>query len=153
MKSNIKQTAPLFTRVNPALLNERTELTAGWFVISHRFFETKKERREAHGKWFKITSEHGSVYRILRFAPQLAGSPKKKTGDVVIDYQGWLALWDCAEDVEQPLNLTITRAKWWVTPKLAVSHPDPIVRLAGALGFQSVALGTIGVILGVIALL
>jgi hypothetical protein len=137
-----------FQRVSPASFAERNGIPLGWFVISHRWVEPKLERRRYHGKWFKLSSELGSVYRVLRFSARLAGAPGK-LGDIVIDYPAWLDLHGRAENVEGPLELRFEPARWWQVYSLATSHPDPSFRLAGWLATLSVALGIVSVALAI----
>ena len=136
-----------FTRVSPAEFAEKIGIPAGWFVILHRWIGEKKARRLQHGKWFKLSSEPNSVYRVLRFSASLAGAPGKP-GEIVIDYEAWLDLFGRTEDVGGPLSLEIRAARWWELPRLATSHPDPAVRLAGWIAVLSFALGIISLVLG-----
>lgn len=112
----------------------------------------KSSRRLTHGRWFKIKSEEGEIFRILRFSASLEGSPNSGKGQIVIDWPGWLDLFGRAENVDGPIDLEFSEARWWQFPRLAVSHPDPTIRLSGLLGLLSVALGILSVILAVAAL-
>lgn len=68
--------------------------------------------------------------------------------EIVLDWPAWLDLHGRAEDVDRPLEIDIAAARWWEYPRLAISHPDPTVRLAGAISILSFALGVVSVILG-----
>jgi hypothetical protein len=136
-----------FTRVSPAAFAERVGIPAGWFVISHRWISDKSTRRLAHGRWFKIKSGEAEVFRILRFSPNLEGSPAKGTGQIVMDWNGWLDLFGRADDVVGPIELEFSEARWWHFPRLAVSHPDPTVRMSGILALVSVGLGILSLLL------
>jgi hypothetical protein len=136
-----------FQRVSPASFADKVGIPLGWFVISHRWMESKQARRRQHGKWFKLATEAGTVYRVLRFSANLAGAPGK-TGEIVIDYPAWLDLHGRTENVEGPIDIVITPARWWESPRLAVAHPDPSIRLAGWFAILSVALGVVSVALG-----
>ena len=50
-----------FERVSPAAFAERIGIPLGWFVISHRWMPEKKQRRERHGKWFKLSTSSVSL--------------------------------------------------------------------------------------------
>lgn len=141
-----------FTRVAPTALVQDMQIPAGWFVISHRWMPEKLNRRQSHGRWYKIKSSQGVVFRILRFSPNLRGSLSAGSGGIVIDWAGWLDLHGQAEDVDGPIELEFSEARWWQFPRLAVSHPDPTVRLSGLLGLGSVALGILSIILAIVAL-
>lgn len=134
-----------FTRISPAKFAESVGIPAGWFVVSHKIMPAKGERRLAHGAWYCIKGPGGSVYRILRFSPNLRW--ENPTSEIVIDWQGWLDLNGRAEDVTGPAELEILNVRWWKTPVLAVAHPDPAVRMAGVLGLISIGLGVLSVVL------
>jgi len=136
-----------FKRVSPASFAEKVGIPLGWFVISHRWITDKKIRRLQHGKWFKISTTKGTVFRVLRFSPNLQGTPGQP-GEIVIDYPAWLDLFGRVEDVNGALEIEITAARWWEAPRLATSHPDPSIRLAGWIAVLSFALGVISVVLG-----
>jgi hypothetical protein len=112
----------------------------------------KAQRRRSHGSWFKIESDRGTVFRILRFSVQLKGSPAIGSGQLVIDWPAWLQLHGYEDQVDSPLELKFTRVGWWAFPILAVSHPDPTIRLSGALGVLSFGLGAVSVVLAIVAL-
>jgi hypothetical protein len=141
-----------FTRVSPASFAEKVGIPAGWFVISHRWMAETKRRRLAHGRWFMLRTAHGSAFRILRFSPNLDGGPSQGSGELVIDWPGWLDLFGRAENVDGPLEIEITETSWWQLPRLAIAHPDPSIRMSGLLGLLSVALGLLSVVLAVAAL-
>lgn len=139
-----------FSRVSPAEFAEKVGIPAGWFVISHRWMPEKSERRRSSGRWFKITSSSGSIFRILRFSPNLSGTPNGDTkGDIVLDWPAWLELNGFADDLDKSVELTFSRASWWQFAKLAESHPDPTYRMAGRLAIISVVLGAESLVLSV----
>lgn len=134
-----------FSRVSPAKFADTVGIPLGWFVISYRWVESKSERRKSHGRWFKLQTESGTVFRVLRFSANLTGSPGKP-GEIVLDYPAWLDLHGRAENVDRPIEIAIAPARWWQSARLAVSHPDPSIRLAGWLAILSVGLGFVSVI-------
>lgn len=136
-----------FRRVSPAKFAENIGIPAGWFVISHRWMPEKLHRRKAHGAWFKIKSTETHIFRILRFSPNLEGSLSSDSGEIVLDWVGWIDLFGRVEDVNQGIKLEITKARWRDYPKIAVSHPDPTIRMSGYLGLISVALGLLSLLL------
>lgn len=141
-----------FSRVSPASFAEKVGIPAGWIVISHRWVSEKAERRRTSGRWFKITSANGSVFRILRFSPNLKGVPGWDSAEIVLDWPAWLELTGFAEDVSEPIELSFRRASWWQFAQLAESHPDPTYRMAGRLAVISVVLGVVSLVLSVIPL-
>jgi hypothetical protein len=140
----------MFTRTTPAVFAQKTGIPAGWIVVHHDLVKTKAERRRASGRWFKLKSSSGNIYRILRFSPRLRGPPHDEPYELVIDWPGWLILHNYDDNLDPPLVLEIFRTKWWEFPRLAVSHPDPLARTAGILGLVSVGLGILSVILALL---
>jgi|SRR6056297_320869 len=141
-----------FTRLSPANFSENMDMPRGWFAISHLWMTNKRQRKLNHGKWFKIKSSKGQVYRILRFSVDLAGDLNEGKGQIVVDWQGWLQLWDYAEDVSGEIDLTISKIGWWQYPRVFIAHPDPTYRLAAELRLLSVLLGIMSVILALLAI-
>ena len=139
-----------FSRVAPADFAEKIGIPMGWMVISHRWIPEKVKRRLAHGRWFRLKSTYGEVFRVLRFSASLPGGPSNGTGELVIDWAAWLELYGFAEDVKNPLELEISQARWWQLPKLAASHPDPAFRLSSILALVSVGLGALSILLAVV---
>lgn len=140
-----------FARQSPASFAEKTGIPMGWFVISHRWMPDKGERRKSHGRWFRIESKFGKTHRVLRFSPNLPGTPNQEgpAGSIVIDWVAWLDLNGYAEDVDGPLELRIERAEWWRFPVFAVSHPDPTTRLSGRIAVVSLGLGLLSIALAI----
>jgi hypothetical protein len=136
-----------FQRVSPAGFGVRAEIPVGWFVVSYRWVEDRTARRKSHGKWHRITSEYGSVYRILRYSVNLKGSASGAEGDMVLDWMGWIDLWGRDEDVDRRLALVVRGAHWWELPLCGLTHPDPSYRLATVLAVLSVVLGIVSVFL------
>lgn len=122
-------------------------LPLGWFALSFRWTADKNTRRRTHGKLYRLRSPHGTIYRILRYAVPLQGEHETQASDVAIDWPGWLVLQGYREDMEQPLELDITRARVWHWPHFAYSHPDPVTKLALLLGWLSFVLGVTSMII------
>jgi hypothetical protein len=136
-----------FTRISPAAFAEKIGIPEGWFVISHRWLPQTSARRHAHGRWYQIKSSHCTVFRVLRFSPNLKGAPGQPTGEIVIDWGAWLDLHDRAEDVDKEIELEFAPANWCHWPRLAVSHPDPSIRLAGYIAVVSLLLGIVSLVI------
>lgn len=140
----------MFSRMSPARFAESIGIPLGWMVISWRWMPDLAQRRRAHGKWFRIKSKHGVVYRVLRFSTKLSGSPPDTPGEVVIDWPAWLELSGYAEKMPDSLELEFEKADIWHLPQLAASHPDPATRLSGILGLVSVFLGSLSIVLALL---
>jgi hypothetical protein len=139
-----------FARVPPAKFVEKIALPLGWFVVRFDRMANKSERRESHGKWFSIKSDRRTIYRMLRFSVNLKGSTLNGNPEIVLDWAGWIDLYDRDENVDGPLRLTITRVRWWRLPWVYLQHPDPAVRLSSYLGWSSISLGILSIILTVV---
>jgi hypothetical protein len=110
------------------------------------------DRRWSTGTWFKIESDHGTIYRVLRFAPDLKGAPATGEGAIAIDWPGWLRLSGFAKQTDEPLKLRLTRSHWWEFSAWMISHPEPSIVLAGIISLISLALGVISFAISLIAL-
>lgn len=141
-----------FDRKSPINFFRDTDVPVGWFVISHRWVEGKKNRRLTHGKWHKIISNEDIIYRILRYSINLKGSNRTNKGVIVLDWIGWIDLHGREEDVDHPINLEIKTVKWWELPKCGLSHPDPAYRLATRMAIVSILLGIISVIIALLTI-
>lgn len=113
----------LKTELAKILPSSSTEdLALGWFALSHHWLKDKKTRRENYGRLFRIKSEHGTIYRNLRFSPRL----KKSQG--LFDWAGWIDLSGRTGEEEAPLLLDIRPATWAEIAFFGDSHPDPAYR-------------------------
>ncbi len=118
------------------------DLPQGWFAISHLFVEDKTARRKAYGQWHRIKTTHGTIYRVLRFAPNLKGSAKQGEGEMLIDWNGWLSLTGLG-GADDSLEVEVEKAAWWEYFHLAFSHPDPMYRYNATFAFVGFALGVV----------
>jgi hypothetical protein len=139
-----------FTRVSPANFAEKMILPLGWFVVRYDLIADKTARREAHGKWFAIKSDKETIYRMLRFSVKLTGPSKNKNAEMVLDWVGWIDLYDRVENVDPPLRLSVSRVPWWKLPWVYLQHPDSAVRLSSWLGWASILLGLLSIVLTVV---
>lgn len=128
------------------------EVPQGWAAVSHRWIPATLDRRWTTGTWFKIESRHGTIYRVLRFAPDLKGTPTTGKGDIAIDWPGWLRLSGFAEQTGEPLKLRLIKSHWWEFGAWMISHPEPSIVLAGIISLISFVLGAISFFISLIAL-
>jgi len=138
------------TRIVPSECSG-TMVGSGWFSVSHHWVASKKLRRVCTGHWFRIRSGSATIFRVLRFNAALEHDPNLQSGEIVLDYDGWLELSDFAEDTSKRLPVELEEARWYEYLHCIVKHPDPAYRLSGWLGIISVALGVLGIILGLLA--
>jgi hypothetical protein len=136
-----------FERTSPASFTEKVGIPLGWIVVHYGHIPDKVDRRKAHGEWFELKSERGTVYRMLRFSPQVVKGGQGRTAKIVIDWIGWIDLHNREEDVSGSINLRLRRVSWWKRPVVYLRHPDPAVRLSGWLGWLSVLLGTVSLVM------
>lgn len=136
-----------FQRTSPASFTEKVGIPLGWIVVHYGHIPNKADRRKAHGEWFELKSDRGTIYRMLRFSPQVHKGSKVRTAKIVIDWIGWIDLHNRDEEVAGAITLKLRRVSWWKRPWVYLKHPDPAVRLSGWLGWISVILGAISVAL------
>lgn len=124
-------------------------LAPGWFSIPYRCVPNKKDRRFSTGRWFKLTSKDGSIYRVLRFS-STSFDEESQECDLVLDYDGWLKLCGYAEKIPERIEtLLIRQCHLWERVFCVIGHPDPAYQLSGWLGIISVILGLLGVALAI----
>ena len=136
-----------FERTSPASFTEKVGIPLGWIVVHYGHIPNKADRRKAHGEWFELKSDRATIYRMLRFSPQVHKGGKGRSAKIVIDWIGWIDLHARDEEVAGDINLTIKRVPRWKRPWAYLKHPDPAVRLSGWLGWASVILGLIALLL------
>ena len=141
-----------FKRSSLASFADKVGIPLGWIVVHHSHIPVKADRRIAHGEWFEISSDRGTIYRMLRFSPNITKGDDQHPGTMVVDWIGWIDLHNRDEDVDGPLTLTVSRVPLWKRPWAYLKHPDPAVRLSGWLGWASVILGLIALVLALVAL-
>jgi len=136
-----------FERTSPASFTEKVGIPLGWVVVHYGHIPNKSDRRKAHGEWFELKSDRGTIYRMLRFSPQVHKGGKDRSAKIVIDWIGWIDLHNREEAVAGAITLKLRRVSWWKRPWVYLHHPDPAVRLSGWLGWISMVLGTISLLL------
>lgn len=141
-----------FSFVSTGQLSEESQLTLGWFAVSHHWFSgerdgksAKKRRRLAYGRWYKILSEDSSAYRVLRFSPQLEFDDGRR-GQMVVDRVGWLELSGRPAEEPEEMDLEIRPLKFWERLNPAFFHPDPAYRLASWIALLSLGLGILSLV-------
>lgn len=139
-----------FDRVAPATFKERAELPLGWFVIRYSLVEDKGDRRKSHGRWYKIKSDRGTIYRTLRYSVKISGSNNKDDiCDIVLDWAGWIDLQGRNADEMETLDLRISPLSLIAYPLIPIRHPDSGIRISGWLGLTSIGLGLLSVVLAI----
>jgi len=140
-----------FSRKPLSANKEKQPVPTGWFVISSKLEKVTENRRKYRGKWFKIKSEKATIYRVLRYSPQLEGTLKNnQTKEIILDWDGWIELCGFEKDVDISLILEIKKAKWWELIRAGRMHPEPSYRLSTNLALLSVILGLLSVLLTII---
>ena len=146
--AKMKKTA-IFVRQSPSQFAQKTGIPMGWFVLPHRLVPDIRQRRRLHGSWCTIKSDKGAVYRILRFSPRLKGGKVGGDSEVVLDWAAWIELNGRDEAADMPMELTVSKARFYQYPFLALRHQDPSYRLASGIAMVSLLLGAVSVALGV----
>lgn len=114
-------------------------------AISHRWVSEKQARRRSTGKWYRLTGPDSgrTVFRVLTFDPTIKHGDGDEPGGILIDWAGWLLLTDYAEGRRQVLELHLRRARWWHYPRIAVTHPNPVSRVALQVSAVAFVLGVL----------
>ena len=145
-----------FARVPPSILGkaEDWKLAPAWFVLNPRWFGQKQDWRAARGRWCRIKSAHGAVYRAVQFAPNLEYSNKRSVpaGRILIDWSAWAEL-SGLEEREDELALEIRPVGVPGMVSASVNHPDPGQRVAAWVAVVSLALGRLSILLAIAAFL
>lgn len=125
-------------------------LPLAWFAISSTIEPDVACRRAWTGKWWKISSSKGVIYRTVRFSGYnyLKQDSTTKHWKIVLDYDGWVLLAGEAEDLDSTIDLEIQPLRFWEVLWTTHTHPDPAIRVATWLAYISVVLGVFGVVLG-----
>jgi hypothetical protein len=107
--------------------------------------EVINRRRKATGKWYRISSEHQSIYRYMRFNPNLSSS------DIMIDWDGWILLNNYGKKFEDSIELTIRKIKLHEALPAVWNMSSPSARLTTRTAlfftFVGLVLGLVGYIL------
>lgn len=121
------------------------EYAEGSVAISHLWIDDKQQRRRSTGRWYRLSGSQGgrAVFRVLTFDPTLARGKGDEGAALGIDWSGWLALIDYADDTTSAREVEFTRARWWHLPRIAVTHPNPVSRLALQVAAVAFVLGLI----------
>lgn len=141
--SNTFKFSRQFDRRSPVEFGQKAEIPAGWFVVRFSHVEPMEKRRKTHGKWAKISSKHGSIFRVLRYSVNLPAD------NIVLDWAGWIDLQGRKETDQDHLTLTISNIRWYHFVCIPFKHVDPAYRLSS---WIAVILGGLSVILGVLSI-
>lgn len=122
-------------------------LPAGWCAVSYRFVEDISQRRRSRNHWYRLRSDYGTIYRVLRFAANLRCGIAGEPSTIAVDYQGWWELQGLKVPEFETLRIGITRAGPVGLLIATWQHPDPNQRMAARLGILSVLLGALSLVL------
>jgi hypothetical protein len=128
-----------FSRVSPVDFFENGGAPMGWIVVRHSHVGTILERRRTHGRWVKVTSAKGKIFRVLRYSVNLPAN------EIVMDWAGWIDLQGRKDEESDTLALTIVTARWWHFFIIPFRHVDPAYRLSAWLAALSVILGIVSI--------
>ena len=117
-----------------------------YFGISPSLINAKT--RKITGKWCKIESDSGSIYRVVRFQPQFSGGKTGKIAQIAIDHDGLIMLLG-----DKPTNsiLELKIRSVWIHEYLlaTLQHPDPTFRLASWLGILSLIISLVSLAISI----
>ena len=82
--------------------------------------------------------------------PQLKGSPGQGSGEIDIDWDGWLTLTGYGgADVNKALQLTIRPVSRLEFLRVGHGHPDPGIRAAAVVASISLGLGLLALVISI----
>ena len=122
----------------------KVPVSPGWFALSHKYRDADAGAL-CRNRWYRIESCDGTIYRVLRFAPQLRQCTVEREGTIALDWDGCLELWG-GHKGGGPRELLITEASVLQKAACAWNYPEPAVRLALQCAF---VVGAISIIIGV----
>jgi hypothetical protein len=127
-------------------------LPLGFFRISHRIVNSSENTRYLTGRWCKITfpEQKKTIYRILRFDPQLSGKIDGEDAEILIDYDGWIELMGVEENLKGTAELEISEARGMGKIQCHLTHPDPTHRFASQIACLSIFISLISILVALI---
>jgi len=139
----------VFQRISPGI--NTAQLNVGWFAINHSFIKDKRSRRDSYSKLYRLKSKHGSIFRHIRFSPNLKGEKIDKENNIIqnpqllIDWSGWMKLTNI-ENEKDNIEIEMSKANFFQIFYYSDTHPDPAYR-------HSMLISRIGLYLGIISLI
>ena len=124
---------------------ERWSEKAHYFGVSPMVFENYQIVKKQTGKWFRIKSSEGVIYRAIRYQPQLSAGKKDKAALIALDYEGSREL-GFKKNERLILRLEIRNIYPHEYILAVLKHPDPSYRLASGLGFLALILSIISLL-------
>jgi hypothetical protein len=121
-------------------------LKIGYVAISHHWVDDQAQRRLMTGRWVRIRSGQQSIYRVLRFNPQVICDKRLASGGIILDYDGWNELSGYVPDTPQTIPIVIDRSGLGAAFWGAIRHPDPTHRLACQLAYVSLVIALVSLV-------
>lgn len=130
----------------------------GWFAVNHALTsDDKRLRRRSYGKYWIISSEHGSVIRSFRCSPNLhktltLDDSGESVSEIAVDWKAWIILTDgmCGENQSSPVRLIFTSLPRYKLPVAWANHPSNEIRAAIYLAYLSIVLGLLSLSISII---
>lgn len=122
--------------LRPCPLPAGESLLPGWFALSPE--QVGEDPARAHGRWFRIASGHGAVYRSLQLSNGLPAD------GIALDWLAHHALEGGhagAGAQGLALRLRIRSARFYEYPLCLLRHPNPATRLGGITAAAVLLLG------------
>lgn len=121
-------------------------LPPGWFALHPDQFDGEAAQTRAHGRWFRIASRHGAVFRALQLTPDLPRA------GIALDWPAQHRLYGGPpDDGAAPLRLDIRSAHFYEYPRCLLGHPSPAARLGGGLMVLALLACTAALVIGIVA--
>jgi hypothetical protein len=124
----------------------KAEYPERWYDSSHYFGISQhilgRDNKFSTGKWYQIKTIYGTIYRVLRYQPQLSAGKGEKTPAISLDYDGGRILGFRGKEKDE---LIISIRELYIHEYLnaGLKHPDPSYRLASWLGLIALIISII----------
>lgn len=119
---------------------------ARWYDSGHYFGISQhlldKKTKFTTGNWYRIKSNYGTIYRVLRYQPRLSAGKGEKTAAISLDYDGGRILGFSGKE-EDIVNINIRKLYIHEYIIAGLKHPDPSYRLASWLGLIALIISII----------
>jgi hypothetical protein len=123
-----------FASCPKSALGKEHDLATGWIVVRHDHVPLMADRRKLYGKWVAIKSTNKTIYRIIRFSPNI------KSTDIVVDWGGWINLQGQKEHLDDNVYLYIRKITFFEKCILPFRYMDHGIVLASYLALASIIL-------------
>lgn len=121
-----------------------------YFGISQHILD--RDHKFTSGKWYRIKSSYGTIYRVLRYQPQLSAGKGEESAEISVDYDGGKILGFNRMGNNQ-IKIEIRSISLHEYVLATLNHPDPTFRIASWLGLIALFIGGLSLISGLLSVI